>query len=68
MIRRPCQTGGGLHMFTLSGAPAVSDFRLAKLLAAVRELVPHATALDSRYLHFVDLARELAAHERDVLE
>jgi phosphoribosylformylglycinamidine synthase len=55
-------------MLILSGAPAVSDFRLAKLLAAIRDRVAHVTGLDSRYLHFVDLQRELEPGERGVLE
>ena len=55
-------------MLTLSGAPAVSEFRLAKLLAALRERVTHVTGLDARYLHFVDVEREPTAEERDVLE
>jgi phosphoribosylformylglycinamidine synthase len=55
-------------MLTLSGAPAVSDFRLAKLLAAIRDRVGHVTRLDSRFLHFVDLDRELSGEERGVLE
>jgi phosphoribosylformylglycinamidine synthase len=55
-------------MLILSGAPAASDFRLAKLLAIVRDRVPGVIALDSRYLHFVDLARELDPHEHEVLE
>mgnify|MGYP006317655245 CR=1 FL=1 len=47
-------------MLTLSGAPAVSDFRLQKLLAAIRDRVDHVTRLDSRYQHFSDLERDLA--------
>ena len=46
-------------MLTLSGAPAISDFRLAKLLATIRDRVGHVTRLDSRYLHFVDVERPL---------
>ena len=55
-------------MLILSGAPAVSDFRLQKLLAAIRDRVDHVAGLDSRYLHFVDTGRELSADERRVLE
>jgi len=55
-------------MLILSGAPAVSDFRLAKLLAAIRDRVDHVTRLDSRYQHFVDLEREIEPGERSVLE
>ena len=55
-------------MLTLSGAPAVSDFRLAKLLAAIGDRVDHVTRIDSRYVHFADLDRPLAGDERAVLE
>jgi phosphoribosylformylglycinamidine synthase len=55
-------------MLTLSGAPAVSEFRLAKLLAAIRERVPPVTGLDARYLHFVDVEREPTGAEREVLD
>jgi phosphoribosylformylglycinamidine synthase len=55
-------------MLTLSGAPAVSEFRLAKLLATLRERVAHVKGLDARYLHFVDVEREPTADERGVLE
>ena len=55
-------------MLTLSGAPAVSDFRLAKLLAAIRDRVDHVTRIDSRYVHFADLDRPLAGEEQAVLE
>ncbi len=55
-------------MLTLSGAPAISDFRLAKLLATIRDRVGHVTRLDSRYLHFVDVERPLTGDERRVLE
>jgi phosphoribosylformylglycinamidine synthase len=55
-------------MLTLSGAPAVSEFRLAKLLAAIRDRVSHVTRLDSRYWHFVDLERDLTNDEHAVLE
>jgi len=45
IIARPGQTGGSLLlMLTLSGAPRVSDFRLAKLLAAIRDRVEHVHA------------------------
>jgi phosphoribosylformylglycinamidine synthase len=54
-------------MLILSGAPAASEFRLAKLLAAIRERIADASALDARFLHFVDVERELEAAEREVL-
>jgi phosphoribosylformylglycinamidine synthase len=55
-------------MLTLSGAPAVSEFRLAKLLAAIRERTPQVASLDARYLHFVDVEREPTGEERSVLD
>jgi phosphoribosylformylglycinamidine synthase len=55
-------------MLTLSGAPAVSEFRLAKLLAAIRERVAEVASLDARYLHFVDVTREPTGEERAVLD
>ena len=54
-------------MLILSGAPAVSDFRLAKLLTSLREQVGHPGHVDSRFVHFVDLERDLAAAESEVL-
>ncbi len=55
-------------MLILSGAPAVSDFRLAKLLTAIRSRVGQVERLDSRYVHFADLERDLAPAETVVLE
>jgi len=55
-------------MLTLSGAPAVSDFRRAKLLAAIRDRLDHVTRIDSRYVHFADLDRPLTGDEGAVLE
>ena len=55
-------------MLILSGAPAVSDFRLAKLLSAIRDRVGHVDRLDSRYVHFIDVERALTPDETAVLE
>ena len=55
-------------MLILSGAPAVSDFRLAKLLSAIRQRVGQVDRLDSRYVHFVDVERALAPDESAVLQ
>ncbi len=55
-------------MLTLSGPAALSDFRLAKLLDAIRAVANGATAVDSRYLHFIDSERALDAAELKVLE
>jgi phosphoribosylformylglycinamidine synthase len=55
-------------MLILSGAPAVSDFRLAKLLSSVRERVGPVERLDSRHVHVVDIGRGLEPGELRVLE
>ena len=55
-------------MLTFSGAPALSDFRLDKVLAAVRERVPHVQAVDTRYLHFVEASAPLSDEQRTVVE
>jgi len=55
-------------MLTLPGAPALSDFRTARLLAALRSRVPAVASLTTRFMHFVQANRELSADERRVLE
>ena len=55
-------------MLTFSGAPALSDFRLEKVLAAVRERVAHVAAVDSRFVHFVEVSAPLTAKDEAVLE
>ncbi|MGH8322630.1 MAG: phosphoribosylformylglycinamidine synthase, partial [Steroidobacteraceae bacterium] len=52
----------------VGGAPALSAFRIAKLLARLQRLEPRITALDSRFVHFADLERSLEPAEHDVLE
>ncbi|HET9692912.1 MAG TPA: phosphoribosylformylglycinamidine synthase, partial [Steroidobacteraceae bacterium] len=54
-------------MLTFSGTPALSDFRLDKVSAAVRERVAHVEALDTRYLHFVETSAPLTAKDRAVV-
>ena len=55
-------------MLEISGAAALSAFRIAKLLSRLQALEPRVTALDSRFVHFVELARPLQPAEREVLE
>ncbi len=54
-------------MLLLPGSPALSDFRLAKLLAAIRARFPQVRTLTSRYLHLADLSRPLTEAEQTVL-
>jgi len=55
-------------MFSLTGAPALSQFRLDGLLRTLKSLDSRVTALGSRWLHFVDAARPLEPAQRAVLE
>lgn len=55
-------------MLTLPGAPALSDFRTHRLLAAIRSRVPAVESLATRYVHFAQTRRELSQDEKRVLE
>ncbi|MDR5873638.1 phosphoribosylformylglycinamidine synthase [Halomonas sp. CUBES01] len=48
-------------MLELRGAPALSAFRHARLLAVLRERVPEVEALSADYVHFID-------HHQDALD
>jgi phosphoribosylformylglycinamidine synthase len=52
----------------LPGPPALSDFRRAKLLAALQSVEPGVTGLAAAYVHFVETDRPLAHEERRMLE
>jgi phosphoribosylformylglycinamidine synthase len=54
-------------MLELAGPPALSGFRLAKLLDRLTALDPRLLGLEARFVHFADLARPLGAHELSVL-
>jgi phosphoribosylformylglycinamidine synthase len=54
-------------MFSLFGAPALSQFRLDHCLRALRALDPRVKAVSSRWLHFVDESRTLAESELELL-
>jgi phosphoribosylformylglycinamidine synthase len=54
-------------MLSLPGAPALSAFRIAKLLERLRALDRSVRGLGSRFMHFVDVARPLTAREQDIL-
>jgi phosphoribosylformylglycinamidine synthase len=54
-------------MFSLFGAPALSQFRLEQLLRALKVQDPRVLGLSSRWIHFVDAARRLSESELDVL-
>src|SRR6202051_5176394 len=54
-------------MFSLFGAPALSQFRLDHSLRTLKAQDGRVTALSSRWLHFVDEARPLVESELGVL-
>ncbi|WP_434380560.1 phosphoribosylformylglycinamidine synthase [Melittangium boletus] len=55
-------------MLTLRGAPALSEFRLAKLLARCRELEPSVASVYAEFIHFLDLETDLAPTEHALVE
>ncbi|HTD30448.1 MAG TPA: phosphoribosylformylglycinamidine synthase [Steroidobacteraceae bacterium] len=55
-------------MLVLPGPPALSAFRIAKLLERLRVLEPAVQELHARFVHFADLAQPLSAAQRAVLE
>jgi len=55
-------------LIELAGAPALSDFRVTKLLDRLTALEPAVTRLTSRFVHFVEVSRELQPTERTTLE
>ena len=55
-------------MLQLPGARALSDFRIAKLVARLSTLEPAVRSLNARFIHFVDSERPLEAAERQLLQ
>ena len=58
----------GPSVLALPGAPALSGFRIDKLLARLRLLEPAVGGVSARFVHFVALERGLSAQERQRLE
>jgi phosphoribosylformylglycinamidine synthase len=55
-------------MLSLPGSPALSPFRLDKLLSALRTRAPEVTGVSARWLHLADIERPLTERERGILE
>ena len=55
-------------MLQLDGAPAHSEFRLEKILAALQALEPSVRGVTTRFMHFAALDGELSVRGREVLE
>ncbi len=54
-------------LLVLPGAPALSAFRIAKLLERLRAIDPGVRALGARFMHFADLSAPLPPAEAGVL-
>jgi phosphoribosylformylglycinamidine synthase len=54
-------------MFSLLGAPALSQFRLDKLLQSLQARDPRVLGLTSRFVHFADVAQTLDENELELL-
>jgi phosphoribosylformylglycinamidine synthase len=56
------------RLLVLPGAPALSGFRIEKLLARIAAAEPAVTGLGSRFMHFAALARPLTEPEPRILQ
>ena len=56
-----------LPCLSWAGGPALSDFRLAGLLARLQQLQPAVTGVYARFMHHIDVASELSAAQSQVL-
>ncbi len=55
-------------MLRFRGSPALSTFRLEKLLAGLRRQIPAIDAVDAEFVHFVDLLEPLTEVELSILD
>ena len=55
-------------MLRLRGAPALSPFRLEKLMVAVEDTVPRVARLHAEHWHFVETVRDLTDRELHILQ
>ena len=53
-------------MLLFQGSPALSDFKLNKLLEELQASVTSVTCLAAHYVHFVELSEDLDEHETAV--
>ena len=54
-------------MFSLLGAPALSQFRLDKLLCSLQARDGRVSGVSSRFIHFADVSQALDENELEVL-
>lgn len=55
-------------LLTLRGSPALSDFRINKVLASIQAAVPAIRSLTVEFVHFAMLSEKLDVHEKKRLE
>jgi phosphoribosylformylglycinamidine synthase len=55
-------------MLSLLGAPALSQFRLDKLLSSIREIHKGVSGVSARYMHLIDVSRVLSEAELELLD
>ena len=55
-------------MLQLQGSPALSRFRLDKLLANISAVVPECASIYAEFVHFIDLDQSLDSQQMQVLE
>ena len=55
-------------MLLFRGAPALSSFRIERLLAALRHIEPRVRRVSVEFIHFAETERGLSPGERRVLE
>ena len=51
-----------------TGSPALSSFRLEKLLSEIQQNVDAVSCISSHFIHFADLSEELTQSEAQILE
>jgi len=68
VYRRDAITAELILMLRVSGGPAYSDFRLAKLVEDLRAGVAGITQVYAEYVHFADLERPLSDSDRELLD
>jgi phosphoribosylformylglycinamidine synthase len=59
--------GGGEIMLIMRGAPALSHFRLERLLAKINDIAPQVNSVSAEYLYFMDLENRLTKPENNAL-
>ena len=54
-------------MLITSGSPALSEFRIQKLMVQLQASIPALTAINTQFMHFSKLSEDLSAEQHQVL-